>query len=427
MLFRSIGIEVFRRKAGYDTKLDPVVRTEARRLRARLSEYYKGVGADEAVVIDLPKGGYVPMVQFSAQFPHANDPAQSSTPQPIRRWHLTALAFGGVIVVLAVVGWMRLRSPRRPSPALNPAAHDLYLRARALEMQPALSGAESSLDLFEQAIAKDSSFAPAQAGLAAMEAARSAFDRFSPSERGRMIAKGWAAAKAAIRLDSRLADAYDGLAMMQSRQGQWGSAERSFRHAIELSPRDPLWRDHFAVFLLLPLGRFQDAINQLRTAEMLDPGFVDTHHSLAVALTAIGKFEDAEFHCLKAAENDRQMSGCWAERLYHQGNSEEAIRVLETVWSGHLLKFGAQVLGVADARAGRREEAERIAALVPQFGSKARIFAALGDKDRTLEILNEWAPAGPTRIGRELLAPEYAFLRGDARLNALRKKIGLPE
>src|ERR1700760_3683718 len=60
-----IGVEVFGREPGYDTKADPVVRTEARRLRTRLREYYNGSGAGDTIVIDLPKGRYVPVIQLS--------------------------------------------------------------------------------------------------------------------------------------------------------------------------------------------------------------------------------------------------------------------------------------------------------------------------------------------------------------------------
>jgi hypothetical protein len=59
-----IAIEVYGRQPDYNPKLDPIVRTEARRLRVRLSDYYKGVGADAAVIIDLPKGGYVPGIRL---------------------------------------------------------------------------------------------------------------------------------------------------------------------------------------------------------------------------------------------------------------------------------------------------------------------------------------------------------------------------
>jgi hypothetical protein len=37
------------------------------------------------------------------------------------------------------------------------------------------------------------------------------------------------------------------------------------------------------------------------------------------------------------------------------------------------------------------------------------------------------APLGPFRIGRALTFPELALLRGDPRVKALRKKVGLPE
>src|SRR6516164_5534260 len=55
-----IAIEVFGRQPGYDSKQDPIVRTEASRLRARLSEYYLGEGKGDTLAIELPKGGYVP-------------------------------------------------------------------------------------------------------------------------------------------------------------------------------------------------------------------------------------------------------------------------------------------------------------------------------------------------------------------------------
>src|ERR1700675_4860325 len=62
-----IAIEVFGRPAGYDSKQDPIVRTEASRLRARLSEYYLGEGKGDSLAIELPKGGYVPVLRTAAQ------------------------------------------------------------------------------------------------------------------------------------------------------------------------------------------------------------------------------------------------------------------------------------------------------------------------------------------------------------------------
>src|SRR5690348_6889189 len=64
-----IGVEVFGRNPGYNPQHDPIVRTEARRLRARLDEYYQSAGSDVAVVIELPKGGYRPVVRLVAAEP----------------------------------------------------------------------------------------------------------------------------------------------------------------------------------------------------------------------------------------------------------------------------------------------------------------------------------------------------------------------
>src|SRR5215472_10204338 len=55
-----IATEVFGRPPDFDPKVDPVVRTEAGRLRARLSEYYVDEGKGDPLVIELPKGGYIP-------------------------------------------------------------------------------------------------------------------------------------------------------------------------------------------------------------------------------------------------------------------------------------------------------------------------------------------------------------------------------
>jgi tetratricopeptide (TPR) repeat protein len=182
------------------------------------------------------------------------------------------------------------------------------------------------------------------------------------------------------------------------------------------------------MFLLLPLNRVDEAIRELGVAEELDPLSPQTHSTLRLALRSAGQFDEAFSHCQKAAQNDQQRSDCWAENLFHQGKNDEAVRILEAAWSGHLLEPGGHILGIAYAKAGRREDAERVAARLPRLASKAQIFAALGDKDRAFQMLDRMVPMGPARIGRDfLISPNFAFLRGDPRLTALRRNAGLPE
>src|SRR5262249_58598330 len=55
-----IAVEVLGRTASFDSKIDPIVRVEAGRLRDRLRAYYEQEGESDLVLISLPKGGDVP-------------------------------------------------------------------------------------------------------------------------------------------------------------------------------------------------------------------------------------------------------------------------------------------------------------------------------------------------------------------------------
>jgi TolB-like protein/Flp pilus assembly protein TadD len=54
-----LGVEVFGRDSSFDPRLDPVVRMAARRLRAKLEEYYGTAGRQSTLHIGMPKGRYV--------------------------------------------------------------------------------------------------------------------------------------------------------------------------------------------------------------------------------------------------------------------------------------------------------------------------------------------------------------------------------
>jgi hypothetical protein len=57
----TIGVFVFGRRPDYDPKEDTIVRSQAWRLRAKLRKYYAYEGAQERVIIDLPRGHYIPV------------------------------------------------------------------------------------------------------------------------------------------------------------------------------------------------------------------------------------------------------------------------------------------------------------------------------------------------------------------------------
>src|ERR1043165_2350590 len=63
----SLGAEVFSRGDDFDPRIDPIVRVQARNLRARMAKYYEGPGASESIVIELPKRTYVPVFTTKAE------------------------------------------------------------------------------------------------------------------------------------------------------------------------------------------------------------------------------------------------------------------------------------------------------------------------------------------------------------------------
>jgi hypothetical protein len=60
-----IATEVFGRGSEFDSRIDSVVRVQAGRLRTKLHEYYNAEGKDDPIVIDLPKGQYLPVFSHS--------------------------------------------------------------------------------------------------------------------------------------------------------------------------------------------------------------------------------------------------------------------------------------------------------------------------------------------------------------------------
>ncbi|MGF6157381.1 tetratricopeptide (TPR) repeat protein [Ensifer sp. KUDG1] len=66
----TIAVDVFGRPTSFDPMIDPIVRVEAARLRAALSQYYQSAGDEVAIRVELAKGNYVPrFVRHSCPIP----------------------------------------------------------------------------------------------------------------------------------------------------------------------------------------------------------------------------------------------------------------------------------------------------------------------------------------------------------------------
>jgi eukaryotic-like serine/threonine-protein kinase len=106
---RMIGVEMFHRRADYDTSNDAVVRVRATEVRKRLAQYYRETKVAPVVRIDLLPGSYVP--EFHWSLPPSIDGALTKTlpPQeatPMSRRTSILLLIGAIlgIGVIAILG-----------------------------------------------------------------------------------------------------------------------------------------------------------------------------------------------------------------------------------------------------------------------------------------------------------------------------------
>jgi serine/threonine-protein kinase len=325
-------------------------------------------------------------------------------------------------ISLRIVNQLRLtlgRGQRRYQTNLQ--AYELYLRARAVPPGRGDDrGRATAVKLLEQVIAIDPTFAPAYAALAST-----------------YLTMGWnigvledivdlrPAASRALELDPLLAESHlaMGIANMQDRD--WTNAVKSFERALALNPS--LTEIHLAYSDALMLtGQPARGLQLLEQAVKMDPLSLTVQRDLAFAQFLNHRFEDAvaTLRTSLAADPESTTDLVRARVLTAAGRPEEAIGV----WTRRLKGDWERWLARAYIMTGRPQEVERLLADPANHDAyhQAIIYAGLRNKDRTLEALDRAADVAPHRTAALVCSPETEFLRGDARLGPLRRKLKLP-
>lgn len=111
----TLGVEVLGKSTSFDPRMDTIVRAEASRLRKRLEQYYASAGQADTILVNLPRGSYIP--QFEAR--PASQIRTSGRRQGLGPLHERLLWFAlGIAVAACVSGfvmWEAWRVPRTDS------------------------------------------------------------------------------------------------------------------------------------------------------------------------------------------------------------------------------------------------------------------------------------------------------------------------
>ncbi|HEY2018805.1 MAG TPA: hypothetical protein VGH38_35110 [Bryobacteraceae bacterium] len=111
----TIALVAFDRPKHYNPADDPIVRVEARRLRKKLDEYYLLHGAADPVIIQLPKGGYLPLFELRQSEVPTKTPL-APPPRGQRTWPWAVA--GAALVCTAALAFWWIGHPN-PLPALT--------------------------------------------------------------------------------------------------------------------------------------------------------------------------------------------------------------------------------------------------------------------------------------------------------------------
>jgi TolB-like protein len=134
----SIAVDVFGRPADFDPQSDPIVRVQARRLRALINSYYESQGEAEPVQIRLPTGRYIP--EFVVTQPAPDIAPAAPAPSRMTRWWMIAAPLV-VVLVVAAFGLMRWLQADPVGPTMGrPSITILEFAKRAQTGTPRVSG-----------------------------------------------------------------------------------------------------------------------------------------------------------------------------------------------------------------------------------------------------------------------------------------------
>ncbi|HVR38991.1 MAG TPA: winged helix-turn-helix domain-containing protein [Thermoanaerobaculia bacterium] len=181
----------------------------------------------------------------------------------------------------------------------SPAAHEAYLRGRALWHKRDPESAEAAVRELREAVRLDPNFVLARIALAESVHGLAMRERIAPADAAAEIR---ACSEAALRLAPSLAQSHSITAMLKFwYEWDWEAADESYRRAIALNPNESgALHDHG--WLLISRGELDEGIAEIRRAQELDPVSPRANMHVAWAYVYTRRWDDAKREARRALE-----------------------------------------------------------------------------------------------------------------------------
>jgi len=318
---------------------------------------------------------------------------------------------------------------------VSPEVHELYLKGRYFWNKRDEPGLSKAIEYFQQALAKDPNYAPAYAGLADSYILLLGYADVPPPD---ALAEAKAAAEEAVRLDDTLAEAHTSLAIIAHSFGwNWEESRRQYERALELNPNYATAHHWYGDAYLAPMGRVNEAVEEIRKAQALDPLSTIIAADVGKELIFARRYDEAFAQLGKVLELDPNFGVTHFWLWYactETGRYPEAFTELEKARSYLGPHRYSAYSAYLEAKAGNQAKARK--QLAELLGTSRQedispvpisyIYIALGEKDQAFAWLEKAYRAGGANLEGLKTVPAFDPIRPDPRFADLVRRVGLP-
>jgi serine/threonine-protein kinase len=315
----------------------------------------------------------------------------------------------------------------------NTEAYQLFLKGRFHWNKRTEESLRRGIEYFQQAIETDPNYALAHVGLADSYNILASYSALRPDE---AFPRAKAAARRALELDDRLAEAHTSLAFVQfGYDWSYGEAEAGFRRAIELNAGYAYAHQWYGVFLAA-MERFDEAEAEIKRAQELDPLSLPINTNYGWILYLAREFDRAIEQCLKTIEVEsafglthRRLAQAY-EQVGRYGEAEAELEKAEK-YSGEDAEL-ISARGHLYAMTGRRDEARGALDALEEMSKvryvpaylMARIQIALGETDLAFNFLERAYQERYGYLAYLRVDPIFDPIKSDPRFDELAARHG---